>query len=197
MFDVRRHNKQKDKIQFSNIKVLKGSRNEEILNRMQVQLKELRYGGGYRGVSMTSKPALFWPGLFPDSGGRSTSCYYSWIELLPQESLPPHKLHLKNLPFSKWPEVYKSPEFIFTHRLNFLTFKEVLGLPIPQTYNDLKMNHIPHSQTFCEFYPGGAEMKVREVFKNKNQFPPPPKHIEFSICSTDFIFKSFPKPVQI
>ena len=68
---------------------------------MQVQLKELRYGGGYRGVSMMSRPALFWPGLFPDSEGRSTSCYYSWIELLPQESLPPHKLYLKNLPFLK------------------------------------------------------------------------------------------------
>ena len=169
LFDIRRHNKQKHKIQFSNIKVIKGTHNEEILNRMQVQLTELRYGGGYRGVSMMSKPALFWPGLFHDSKGRSSSCYYSWIELLPQESLPPHKLYLRNLPFSNWPDVYKSPEFIFTHRLNFLTFKEVPGLPIPQTYYDLKMNHIPHSQTFCEFYPGGAGMKVSQYKYRFNQ----------------------------
>ena len=157
----------KEKIQFSNIKVIKGTRNEEILNRIHAPLKEVRYGGGYRGLSIMSKPALFWPGLF--NGGDGRSSYYSWIELAPQESLPSHKLYLENLPFSSWPDHYKSPEFLFTHRLTFLTYKEVPGLPIPQTYHELKMHHTPHSQTFCEFYPGGAGMKVSQYKYQCNQ----------------------------
>lgn len=110
------------------------------------------------GISLTTrKLKMFYPSII-----NSEHCgenYYIYINMYPNDKLPPHMKYLYDVSMSSWPSYFQDGAYQFPNHLNMEYFRETPGLEMPSTIGDLENHHTLVGLTFLELYPGGKLSK--------------------------------------
>ena len=166
IFEVRQ---KKNQMQLIHLKIRPNQTNEEVVNRLYLNLKkkESRNEQIYTSIgSCSTMRSFFWPDLFTESLSNPRKTFYYHVSFIPRDPV----IGLENLPIVWWPNEMKSPERIYPMTINFSFFeaKQDCKLPFPESYADLEMNYKPSHLTFLDIYEGGGGLRATQYKWIKN-----------------------------
>ena len=117
IFEVRQR---ENRMQFIHHKIRPNQNNEEVVNRLYLNLKkkESRNEQIYTSIGSCSRMrSFFWPDLFAESLSQKTFFYHASI--IPRDPV----IGLENVPILWWPNELKSPDRIYPMTMTFSFFE--------------------------------------------------------------------------
>ena len=103
-------------------------------------------------MTQPKKLSFLFPDLIEQQPGSS---YYLHFESTIRDKLPPHLSFYYDMNIDSWPDMYRTPSYVYPLSMRFTHYLMTEGLGFPKTEYELKQNHEKIALTYIDLYPGG------------------------------------------